>query len=135
MDDFVQLLSDHLATWHNAGMVVGSYVLIWALEPVAKGAVDRLPKHTQVAVWGWQKMFKRFAAIIWCEILVWVPTVQPPLCDNGDESDCQTWFGRVVTGIVLGGGLSVFHRYLLGPLKRRLGIQTKEPKHVTKSRG
>ena len=130
----VAFAEDHLLTTHNIYMVLGSYVLIWAMEPAIVGLVERLPKRRQLAVWEWQKRLKNIAAILWCEVLVWIPTVQPPLCSDEQAHGCQTVFGRLMLALLLGAGLSLLHKYLIARLKRAVGVRTKEPREVTLSR-
>lgn len=124
---------DHLLTTHNLFMLVGTWVLIWAAERPVFWLVSRMPSARQVTWWGLQKNGKALAGILWCELLVWVPTVQPPLCD-GPVDGCQTVFGRIALGVVLGGGLSLLHKYVIARLKRAFGAKgTVVPPEVTKT--
>lgn len=122
---------NHLLTTHNILMALATYVLIWVAEPLVKWAVETRPPHQQVTLWQIQKVGKNFAAILWCEAFVWIPTVQPSLCVGDVHDGCQTVFGRIMTGIVLGGALSLTHKLFLSRLKRRFGVETKEPREVT----
>lgn len=132
LDPFVQFATTHLFTTANMYLVLGTYVLIWAMEPVVRLLISQLPPPKQLIWWSRQKVGKNFAAIFWCELFVWIPTAQPPLCEGGPGSDCQTVVERVFLGVILGGGLSLLHKYFLSWLKRKLGLDTKLPEEVTR---
>lgn len=124
-----------LATFTNVGILVATWVIIWALERPIRLLVELLPSHKQVAWWRAQKAGKQIAGICWCSVAVWIPSFQPKLCleDVVAAPGCQSVADRIIIGIVLGGSLTFLHKFVLSKLKRMFGMGTKVPIEVTKT--
>lgn len=125
----VDTLSDLIApyvTGSNGAILVGTWSVIELMSPAVNAVVmSRLMLPYRLKLYAAAKHGKRVAALIWCSGLVWIPTLQPPLCDAEGLGACQTVLERLATGAALGVCLSFGHMSAARAIRRLTGSTKK----------
>ena len=122
----MQDLLTELLSYRNAVIMAVTWAAVEAMTPLVGWLVMRpIFVSRRLALYELAKRGKQLAAVIWCSVLVWVPTAQPGLCNGGDTPECQTVFNRVAIGVILGVALSSGHFAGAAAMRKLLGRKKK----------
>lgn len=95
----------------NYPILAATWIIIEVMDPFVRwliAAPGRTPQ-ARMRLHQLAGMGKRFAAVFWCSLFVWVPLAQPPLCGLAVVDGCQPIMDRIAVGLVLGFGLTGGH--------------------------
>lgn len=102
-----------LTTPQNAGILAASWVVIWMLTPLVEWfvAMPLWSGPVRLSIYGFFRAMKNIAAVMLCSGFVWIPHAQPDICSLAVGDPCQYEIERVITGLLLGGFLSLAHKW------------------------
>lgn len=106
-----------------------TWVIIELMDPLVRWLIDGAKQASaRVRLYQLAGIGKRFAAVFWCSLFVWVPLAQPELCQEAVTKVCQTLMERLSVGAVLGFALTGGHA--VGAALYRKAVKEKKKRKI-----